>query len=84
MNLKEWLNTLPDWMRRALKTFVQTFGGVVIPELCMVLSGGWPESWAKFWGVLAPVISSALAAAICAAWNIILEQLREREATKDD
>ena len=82
--MKEWLNKLPDWAVRAIKTFVQTFGGVVVPELVFILNGGWPESWAKFWGVLAPVIASALAAAICAAWNIVLEQLKSKEARKND
>lgn len=66
---------MSDWLVRSIKTFVQTFFGVVIPEFCLVLSGGFPESWSVLWAVLAPVVASALAAAICAVWNIILERL---------
>lgn len=66
---------MKDWMIRALKTFVQAFFGVLIPEICAMLQNGWPESWHKVWIILAPVIASGLAAAICAVWNIILERL---------
>jgi len=66
---------MSDWLERTIKTFVQAFFGVVIPELCIVLSGGFPEKWSALWGVLAPVVSAALSAAICAAWNIIKERL---------
>lgn len=68
---------MKDWMVRALKTFVQAFFGVLIPELCAMLRNGWPESWDKVWVILAPVIAAALAAAIAAVWNIILEAMRE-------
>ena len=68
---------MKDWMIRAIKTFVQAFFGVLIPAVCTMLQGGWPESWGQVWVVLAPVISAALAAAIAAVWNIILEHLHE-------
>ena len=68
---------MKDWMIRSLKTFVQAFFGVLIPELCVILNQGFPESWSVLWALLAPVIAAALSAAICAAWNIILEQLQE-------
>ena len=77
--MKEWLKRQPDWVRRALKTAVQTFFGVLVPEIVAILQGGWPESWGVLWAVLSPVISTALATAICAAWNIILEKLEEGE-----
>lgn len=67
---------LPDWMIRALKTAAQAFGGVLVPEVVAILKGGWPSSWGVLWACLAPVVSAALAAAICAAWNIALEQLK--------
>ncbi len=70
---------LPDWLERTWKTAVQAFGCVLIPELVIILQGGWPESWGVLWACLSPVVSSALAAAICAAWNIILERLRGSE-----
>lgn len=75
MGNKNW----KDWQIRALKTFVQAFGGVLVPELVMILSTGVPESWSKVWTLLAPVICAALAAGISAAWNIISEKLREEE-----
>lgn len=68
---------MPDWMTRALKTFVQTFFGVVIPELCVLLNGGFPANWPALWTYLSPVIAAALAAAISAAWNIIIEMTRD-------
>lgn len=75
--MKEWLKRQPDWVKRALKTAAQAFGGVLVPEIVVILKGGWPESWGVLWAVLSPVISTALATAICAAWNIILEHMRE-------
>lgn len=64
---------MKDWMIRAIKTFVQAFFGVLIPEVCAMLQNGWPESWDKVWIILAPTIAAALSAAICAVWNIIIE-----------
>ncbi len=66
-----------DWMVRAIKTFVQAFFGVGIPEICLILNGGFPESWGKLWTLMAPVVAAALSAAICAVWNIILEAMKE-------
>lgn len=67
---------MADWLIRAIKTFVQAFFGVLIPEVVAVLSHGWPESWAAVWAYLAPVVAAALAAAISAVWNIVLERLK--------
>lgn len=71
---------MKDWQIRAIKTFVQAFFGVLVPELVAILQHGWPESWAAAWAYLAPVVTGALAAAISAVWNIILERLRDKEA----
>lgn len=68
---------MKDWVIRAIKTFVQAFFGVLVPEVCVVLNNGWPESIGAMWGYLAPVVAAALAAAISAVWNIILEKLKE-------
>lgn len=70
-------NHLPDWAIRALKTFVQAFLGVFIPEICVILNNGFPESFSAAWLTLAPILSAALAAAISAAWNIINEILQQ-------
>ena len=68
---------MKDWAVRAIKTFVQAFFGVLIPAVCTMLSNGWPESISKAWVILAPTVAAALAAAIAAVWNIILEALDE-------
>lgn len=67
---------MSDWLIRAIKTFVQAFFGVLIPEVCAILQNGFPESISVAWAALAPVVAAALASAICAAWNIILEKLK--------
>lgn len=72
-----------DWAVRAVKTFVQAFFGVLIPEIGLILQGGFPESWSRLWAVLAPVVAAALSAAICAVWNIILEAMKEPEAEEE-
>lgn len=66
---------MPDWLIRTIKTFIQSFLGVLIPEICIILNNGFPPSINEMWKVLAPVVAAALSAAICAAWNIIAEKL---------
>lgn len=66
---------MADWMVRTIKTFVQSFFGVLIPEVCILLNGGFPESIDVAWVALSPVVAAALSAAICAAWNILSEKL---------
>ena len=68
---------MKDWQIRTIKTFVQAFFGTLIPEVCTILSGGFPESWSALWLALAPGVSAGLSAAICAVWNIINEKLNE-------
>lgn len=74
---------LPDWAIRALKTFVQTFLGVLIPALAIYLGNGFPEDIKSFWVWLAPVIASALSSAISATWNYILERMKANEAIEE-
>ena len=69
------MELVPDWLIRTLKTFVQSFLGVLIPEICIILNNGFPASVNEMWKILAPVVAAALSAAICAAWNIISEKL---------
>ena len=68
---------MKDWQVRALKTFVQAFGGVLVPEIVMILTTGVPEGWSASFAAFAPVVCGALAAGISAAWNVILEKLKE-------
>lgn len=70
---------MKDWMVRSIKTFVQAFFGILIPEICVILNNGFPESWSKLWAILAPVVAAALSAAICAVWNVILEHMKQDE-----
>lgn len=67
---------MADWVIRAIKTFVQSFFGVLIPEVCVLLNAGFPYDWPTAWAYLAPVVAAALSAAIAAVWNIILEKLK--------
>lgn len=66
-------------IERAIKTFVEAFCGTLVPEVCVILSNGFPESWSALWLILAPVISGALGAGISATWNYIEGKLKEEE-----
>ena len=46
---------MPDWLIRTIKTFIQSFFGVLIPEICIILNGGFPASVDEAWKVLAPL-----------------------------
>ena len=70
---------MPDWLIRTIKTFVQSFFGVLVPEVCIMLNNGFPADLLKLWKILAPVVAASLSAAICAAWNIISEKLKPEE-----
>jgi len=63
----------PDWLIRALKTFVQAFLGVLIPAVVGVLNGGLPVDWGAAKVTLISALMAALAAGISAVWNISLE-----------
>ena len=66
---------MPDWLIRTIKTFVQSFFGVLVPEVCIMLNNGFPPDISSAWKVLAPVVAAALSAAICAVCNILNEKL---------
>ena len=72
---------MKDWMVRALKTFVQSFFGVLVPEVVLILSGGLPESVSAAWSILSPIVAAALAAAISAVWNIAKPPVAATPAT---
>ena len=73
------MKKLPDWLIRTIKTFVQSFFGVLVPEVCIMLNNGFPADISTAWKVLAPVVAAALSAGICAVWNILNEKLQEGE-----
>ena len=66
---------MKDWMTRAIKTFIQAFFGVLVPEVVTLLSGGFPDASAA-WKVLSPFVAAALAAGISAVWNLWLERVK--------
>lgn len=68
---------MKDWLIRAIKTFVQAFFGVLIPEIVLMLSGGFPESFDAAWKILSPFVAAGLSAAISAVWNIAIEASRK-------
>ena len=75
---------IKDIIVRALKTFAQAFFGVVVPEVCVILNGGFPESWSAAWLVTAPVIAAGLAAGLSAVWNLIAYYLGDAGKAGDD
>lgn len=76
---------LKDWQIRALKTFVQAFFGVLIPEACSIIAqGALLEGWSVFAKLMAPFVGAALAAGISAAWNLIAEALKKQEEEVQD
>lgn len=74
---------MKDWLKRTVKTFIQAFFGVLLPELGAVLARGWPQDWPAFWGLVAPVLIASVSAGICAVWNIINERITETEIRKN-
>lgn len=69
---------MKDWMNRALKTFVQAFFGVLVPELAGMMKEGFPETGSILPAPLLPVVAASLAAAISAVWNLWLEAVRKK------
>ena len=68
-----------DVLKRAIKTFVQAFFGVLVPEICVMLGGELPSSLEGWRMVIVPLLCSALAAGISAVWNTIA-----RKGAKDE
>lgn len=73
---------MQDWLIRTIKTFIQVFLGTLIPALVTAF-GHAPAAWSEVlpWlgSIFTPqlIIGDCLAAAICAAWNIILQHQKK-------
>ena len=64
---------IPDWLVRSIKTFIQAFFGILIPETCAILQNpDLIQDIGKVKAILIPTVCSALAAGICAVWNGIV------------
>lgn len=61
---------IDDIWQRALKTFIQAFCGVLIPEVVTLLNTG-IESGQALGAILLPIVCASLAAGISAGWNVI-------------
>ena len=67
---------IDDVLSRAIKTFVQAFCGVLIPEIIALLNGN-ISSDQTLWVVLLPILASSFAAGLSACWNLINNKLLE-------
>lgn len=64
-----------DWIKRAIKTFIQAFLGVLVPEICIMLQNvELPFDITGAKALLIPLICSAIAGGISAVWNLILQK----------
>ena len=70
---------IKDVGMRALKTFFQAFGGVLIPEICVILSKVTDYDWKQWYVWAVPIVCGALAAGISAAWNGIVNATSKKE-----
>ena len=74
------MKNLPDWAIRSIKTFVQAFFGIVVPEVCAILNKiSEITDLSTAWKILVPVLCSALAAGICAVWNGLSQNKPEQK-----
>ena len=55
---------------RVFKTFIEVFLGVLVPDIGVIVNQivTGREVW---WAVLLPIVATALATAISAAWNVL-------------
>lgn len=64
---------MKDWMIRAIKTFIQAAGSFLIADIAVINNA--LLDWNTGKHALVTLLVGALAAGICAAWNIINEHL---------
>lgn len=70
---------MKDIIERVLKTFIQAFLGVLIPELCVILQN--PELPVDIHGwkaLIIPLICSGIAAGLSAVWNGVLHKAKSQ------
>lgn len=72
-----------DVWQRALKTFIQAFFGVLIPEAVTLLQSG-IEPGQTWVAIVLPVLCASLAAGISAGWNVINNWLVSSQEGDDE
>ncbi len=73
---------MKDIAIRALKTFVQAFLGILIPEIILILNN--QEMWSDWKAVIIPFVASGLAAGISAVWNMILNKSNKTDTIENE
>lgn len=71
---------MKDIAIRALKTFVQAFLGILVPEIILILNNA--DMWSDWKAVLVPFVASGIAAGISAVWNLFLQ--KKSDGTKNE
>ena len=66
---------LPDWLIRALKTFVQAAVSFIVADITVLTEA--VADWNAGKHALLTLGVGAVAAGISAAWNIVLEMVKE-------
>ena len=74
------MKKLPDWLIRALKTFVQAFVATFVTILTPVVQGGIMKDLNGLKATLISALIAGLSAGISAVWNIILERVNSQGA----
>lgn len=65
------MRRIEDLKSRIFRTFLQAFGGVLIPELVAILNGTIPLEGNWLMAVVVPIFCASLAAGISAVWGVI-------------
>lgn len=70
--------SIPDFIVRALKTFIQAFVPVIITNIALISNHIVAWDFADWEGWLLPILISAVAAGIAAVWNLIIEKVNAK------
>lgn len=66
---------MKDVLIRAVKTFIQSFLGIVIPEIIIILNN--PDQWRDWKTIILPFIMSGIASGISAIWNFAINKIEK-------
>ena len=70
-------------LERAVKTFIFAFLGVLVPEVCVLLTGSPSDIVAAYPVVVVSIICAALAAGLSATWNYLENWWRSDAGVED-